>query len=315
SVEYVFEWDCPGDKDFLWRDDDHSFELRPKEKLSPWTMYHWSITTGAKSRDGIPLADNYEGNFITDSDTLIPKVERCFPLAPSGQAWVETGGSVADGLGPGGAIGVGFTKDMNKESVLRSLRCEPGLTGRTELLDNKTIVFIPEQEWARETIYTLIVSKDTQDLSGLKLGEDYKVFFTPDLPYLDLRFIAIDPYAPFTGAELVNGNCLRVSLSDPLVLRLTLGFSLELSADAVRSAFSRISLSPFFPPNLPAVALRSVSMESSDALSLEWEGLLSGGSGTGHYYRLFIPGGKSGVHNGSSAFFREDRYLYIEVLP
>ncbi|MDR0388707.1 MAG: Ig-like domain-containing protein [Spirochaetaceae bacterium] len=312
STEYAFTWDCPGDKDVLWYNDDRSLELRPKEKLNPWTAYHWSISTRAKSRDGIPLAGKYEGTFITNRDTLIPAVERCFPLAASGPAWVETGGNIGDGLGSGGAIGVGFTKAMNRESMLRSLRFEPGLAGRTEQLDDRTIVFIPEQEWARETVYTLTVSRDTQDLSGLKLGEDHRVFFTPDLPYLDLRFIAIDTYAPFTGADLADGNCLRVSLSDPLVLRLTLGFSLNLSGAAITAAFSRISLTPFFPPNLPAIALRSASLESEDALSLEWEGLAGG---AGHYYRLFIPGGKGGIHNGGGAFFREDRCIYIEVLP
>ncbi|MDR1428904.1 MAG: hypothetical protein LBI85_01320 [Spirochaetaceae bacterium] len=315
SAEYAFTWDCPGEKDFLWRDDDRAFELRPKEKLNPWTAYHWSIGTGAKSRDGIPLALKYEGSFITDRDTLIPEVERCFPLAPSGPGWVETGGALADGISSGGAIGVSFTKAMNRESVLRSLRFEPGITGRTELLGDTSIVFIPEQEWARETIYTLIVSKDTQDISGLKLGEDYKAFFTPDLPYLDLRLVAVDSYAPFTGDDLVNGNCLRIRLSDPLVLRLSLAFSLTLSGAAMTEASSRISLTPFFPPNLPAIALRSVFIESADTLSLEWEGMLSGSSETGHYYRLFIPGGKGGVHDGGGAFFREDRYLYIEVLP
>jgi hypothetical protein len=315
SAEYAFTWDCQGEKEFLWFNDDRSFELRSVEKLNPWTAYHWSINTGAKSRGGIPLADTYEGTFITNLDTLIPRVERCFPLAASGPAWVETGGSLADDLGPGGAIGVSFTKAMNRESALHSLRFEPGLTGRTEMAGDNTVVFIPEQEWARETIYTLIVSKDVQDLSGLRLGEEYRTFFTPDLPYLDLRFIAIDPYAPFTGTDLANGSCLRISLSDPLVLRLTLGFSLGLNDAAKISAVSRISLTPFFPPNLPAIALRSASVESDDALSLEWEGLLAGSSGEGHFYRLFIPGGKGGVHDGGGAFFREDRYFYIEALP
>jgi hypothetical protein len=315
STEYAFSWDCQGDKDFLWLNDDRAFELHPSGKLSPWTAYHWSISTGAKSREGIPLADKYEGTFITNRDVLIPQVERCFPLTPSGPAWTETGGSLADALGVDGAIGVSFTKAMNRESVLQSLRFEPGLTGRTEMLSDNTVVFIPEQEWARETVYTLIVSKDVQDLSGLKLGVEYRTFFTPDLPYLDLRFIAIDPYAPFTGTNLANGSCLRISLSDPLVLRLTLGFSLGLSNTALMSAVSLISLSPFFPPNLPAIALRSASIESADALSLEWEGLLAGGSDEGHYYRLFIPGGKGGVHDGGGALFREDRYFYIEALP
>jgi hypothetical protein len=315
STEYAFTWDCQGDKNFSWFDDDRCVELRSGESLSPWTAYHWSISTKAQSRSGIPLADAYEGNFITNLDTLIPKVERCFPLTPSGPGWVETGEDLGDGLSADGAIGVSFTKAMNKESALRALRFEPALTGRTELLNDTTVAFIPEQEWARETVYALIVSKDTQDLSGLKLGEDHRVFFTPDLPYLDLRFIAVDPYVPFTGTELANGNCLRIRLSDPLVLRLSLGFSLELSGEAVSAAVSRISLAPFFPPSLPAIALRSASIESADTFSLEWEGFLAGSEETGHYYRIFIPGGKGGVNDGGDAFFREDRYLYIEVLP
>jgi hypothetical protein len=178
-----------------------------------------------------------------------------------------------------------------------------------------SIIFIPEQELERETSYTLIVSKDARDLSGLALGEDFRTVFTLDLPYLELLFISAAFHAPFTGADLENGSCLRIRPGEPYVLRLSLGFSLSLSNQAMVNTASRISLTPFFPSSLPALALRAACAESSDILTLEWEGVETGGPGEAHYYRLSIPGGRGGAGDGVYAYFKENRYLYIEALP
>jgi hypothetical protein len=47
---------------------------------------------------------------------------------------------------------------------------------------------------------------------------------------------------------------------------------------------------------------------------MEWEGLIPGMTGEKHYYRLFIPGGRSGVGNGSGIYFRDDAAIMLEAV-
>ena len=46
---------------------------------------------------------------------------------------------------------------------------------------------------------------------------------------------------------------------------------------------------------------------------MEWEGLEPGFSGESHYYKLLIPGGSGGVHNGMGSFLKEDFTLFLEA--
>jgi len=75
----------------------------------------------------------------------------------------------------------------------------------------------------------------------------------------------------------------------------------------------RISVRPFFPLTLAPVSLRTARWLSSDRLLMEWEGFGEGSPDESHYYRLLIPGGSSGVHNGMGSYLSEDFILYLEA--
>ena len=321
SVESAFTIEGLSDKQFEWSDDDRLLKITSEKNLLPWTAYHWTLKNSAKSRDGVPLAKAVSAQFITDLDKLLPQVTGVFPVMFSAGRWLPNGGVIETHLGPGQGIAVEFNKPM-ADNAIRSLRFEPSLAGRTEALSGRSVVFIPSRDPEPETAYTLIVSADAKDISGLKLGADYRVTFVPDIPCLQILSFSVNSAsqnpAGGTGGAFVKDSTLPVQLdpADPGTLRFTIRFSQPFaSAEAKQDAALKITLNPFFPGTLDPIALRSVSWPFDDRIHMEWERLKPGTAGESHFYKLVIPGGRGGAHTGGGTYFKEDQILYLEVLP
>ncbi|MDR0583225.1 MAG: Ig-like domain-containing protein [Treponema sp.] len=313
SVESAFAIDGAGEKRFEWSDDDRVLKVTTEKALLPWTAYHWNLNDSAKSRDGVPLTKKISAQFSTDLDKLVPRVLRVYPVISSDGRWLPTGSGIEEGLGPGQGILVEFNKPMG-ENVLRSLRFDPNLAGRTESLSDKSIVFIPSRDPEPETAYTLVVSADTRDSGGLKLGEDYHVTFIPDIPFLRILSFNVEGAAV---SDFDNNSTVRIPLDSKNqgILRFTIRFSLPFSDEAKQNTALLISLNPYFPETLDSTALRSVTWQhSDDLLTMEWERLKAGSADEAHFYRLLIPGGKGGINNGGSMYFKEDQVLYLEAV-
>jgi hypothetical protein len=320
STEDAFSWDCPGEKICEWFDNDTRLEVQTKDVLSAWSSYRWSVSEAALSAERVPLLTSYTGQFVADKDVLVPEVIRTFPMVQAGGQWRDTGGSLAGDLGAGQAIGVAFNKAMDRSTALRAVSLVPSVSGRTEMLSESSIVFIPESDFEPERVYTLSISKDTQDKTGLKLGTEYQEFFTPDIPFLDL--VSVSAAAPsvgdsvvLSGGDLKNRTSHAIKLTTPEVLRFSVVFSVPLSDEALVDVASRITLDVYFPLVLNSVRLKSVRALSADSVTFEWEGLECGTAAVRHFYKLFVPGGKGGITNGGGSYFREDRVLYFEVVP
>lgn len=315
TTEDAFSWDCPGEKVFEWFDNDTRLEVKPKDTLAAWSSYRWSFTEAALSTNLAPLLTAYTSQFVTDKDTLMPEVVRTFPMAQSGFQWLDTGGSLVSDLGAKQAIGIEFNKPMDRDTAIRSVSLSPSVSGRTEQLTESSVIFIPEGDLQPETLYTLTISKDTKDKTGLKLGEEYREYFTPDIPYLEVVSISIDGHPLLTGDDLKNGTSHAIQLTTPEVLRLSIVFSLSLTNEAIMDIASRISLDVYFPLILDPISLRAVESSSTDSVTFVWEGLKNGTTDVRNFYRLSIPGGKGGIINGAGSYFKEDCFLYFEVVP
>jgi hypothetical protein len=144
----------------------------------------------------VPLPKTYSGYFITDKDQTLPCVTNVYPVLNTNGSWFPTGANIETGLGQGHGITVVFNKPMG-ESALRSLRFEPSLSGRTEFLSENSIVHIFTRDPEPETTYIMIISGDTRDSEGLKIGADFRISFSPDIPFLNVlspfRHIGIHP--------------------------------------------------------------------------------------------------------------------------
>ena len=313
---------CTGYHSFEWLDDDRVLNIKPGNNLSAWTVYRWSLSDKALSRDGAPLAKAASGRFVTDIDEVIPEIVKVIPLFNGNNnnelwgSWVPYDINLDDGLLPGHAIGVQFSKAMDAERLRNSFSFEPLLHGRLEILSPFTVVYIPERNPDPETFYTLRISGDIRDKRGLKMGEDYIVIFSSDIPYLRIHSLIFDD-APLNEIFEPNNAALYsvfTEKADNGVLRFTIRFTLPFSVEAQSENTPRISLMPFFPHTLSPVNLRFVRWLSPDLLRMEWEGIANGTVTEPHYYRLVLPGGRSGINNGNASYMMEEYHFYFKAV-
>jgi hypothetical protein len=313
SVERAFTADGMDNFGFIWADEDRLLTVRFSGNLKPWTVYHWTITDKALDKRGAPLAKEASAQFITGKDTLLPKPVDVYPMLLSGGKWLPTGGTIETDLGSSQGIGIEFNKEMDEESMLRSLRLEPALSGRSEFLSPSSFVYIPDKDPEPETVYTLIISADTKDRSGLKIGADYERRFTADLPYLQFLSITADGGNIIKGNTIKTGAVLQVPVEEAQdgKICLKIHFSHLFTEEAMADAAFRISLEVFFPGTLSPISLRSARWVS-DELRLEWEGLEAGKPDEAHYYKFGIPGGRNGITDGKGSYLKEDFTIYLK---
>jgi hypothetical protein len=305
---------------FEWSDDDRLLSIRPKNPLSAWTVYRWSVSDKALSRDGAPLAKVVSGRFITDKDNEFPLVTKVVPLirgndniSPWG-TWICNDINLDNGLGPKQAIGVEFNKAMDTERLKSSFSFEPSLPGRLEIISPYNALYIPDTNLEPDTNYTLRISGDIRDMRGLKMGEDHIVLFRSDILFLKIISLSFDDIKDNPEPEKTKVYPVHVEEAENGVMRFYMRFSLPLSTEAKMEITSKISLTPFFPGSLGLVNLRSVSWHGDDRLYMEWEGLICSKLEEPHYYKLALHGGRSGISNGEGSYLKADTYFYIEAV-
>jgi len=311
TVESALTIEGIGNKTFEWSDDDKILKVIVDKPPSPWISCRWNLRDSAKSKDGVPLPIAYSGYFTTNLDKTLPCVTSVFPVLNSDGSWYPTGSCLETGLAPGQSIAVVFNKPMG-ENVLRSLRFEPAVTGRTELLSEKSIVYIFNKDPEPETTYTLTISSETKDSEGLKIGTDYRISFIPDIPFLTVLSFHAN-FGPVT--ENLSSNIVLPVYVESATQELffSIRFSLGLTMEEKQNSAQKIMITPFFPRTLPPVALQNVNWLSDDRMFMCWEGLTAGSQQTPHYYKLTIPGGKGGINNGMGMYMKEDLVIYLEA--
>jgi hypothetical protein len=147
------------------------------------------------------------------------------------------------------------------------------------------------------------------------MGEDFISYFTPDIPLLRLSSLSVNTEALLKTDDGENFRPHTFFLDGTAsVTGITLKFSLPFSPEAMVGAALEIALDPWFPLSISSAVLKAVSWSSEDTLLLEWEGLEPGLPGEPHFYRLTVPGGKSGITNGRGSHMKDTQTIYMEVL-
>jgi hypothetical protein len=303
-----------------WLDDDRILRVPAGKALSPWTVYHWSISEKALSRDGAPLTKAVSGRFITDKDNGFPRVLRVIPLLRGDgtgpwASWTPAGISMEKGLGPEQGLGVEFSKPMDGGSLRYAFSFEPSIPGRVEQLSPLTAVFIPDRNPDAETAYILKISGDIKDSGGLKMGEDFVLSFVSDIPFLKILSLVPDGMKEEDGKDPENGRIFQAAIAEAGggVLRFAIRFSLPFTPEAQGSEAFRIFLESFFPVTPKSPRLRFIRWLSADTIRMEWEDLKKGTSEEPQYYRLRLPGGRNGITNGGGSYMEKETYFYFEA--
>jgi hypothetical protein len=324
SVEDNVMVDGISNKIFEWNSDATELTITSNEALNAWATYRWSIGKKALSDLGVPLVKEVSGQFTTDSDIVLPKVARVFPVlkteaGSSGYVWSDTGLQIEDGLGPSQGIAVRFSKKMDNKSAATCLRFDPAIAGITDQIDNETIVFVPNSFLSIGTLHRLIVSGDTKDAYGLKIGSDYVVNFIADIPYLQITKIELNGITKdaLDGDLIQDGICVSVPVISGLrELKCLIGFSLPIRKAEDRLEIVRnIRFETFFPDTLAPVALSKAEWLAgrNQTLQLDFAGILVTEAERPAYFKLFIPGGASGISNGEGSHLKESLTVYLEV--
>lgn len=185
-----------------------------------------------------------------------------------------------------------FSAPPVKESAAESLVIEPSDNYLKLWPDDRTMVIIPEKGWKCGAGYRLE-------------HESVCLDFTPDVPYLELKEIRGPtsdgfPVTVFERSRPVNIN------SDGTY---TLGFVFSRdfrSRKEKESAYSGLSLSPFFPAGVNTPSVSSVRWFNDNILQLDFRGLVPG-----TWYDLRLRGGENGIVNAEGCFPEEDISLVL----
>jgi len=310
SVEFALTIDGIGNKTYEWTDNDKKLKIKTDKNLTPWIYYRWNLKDSAKSDDGVPLAKAYSGHFITDLDQILPEITSIYPVIFSDGSWYPTGAGIENGLGSGQGIAVSFNKSM-EENVLRSLRFDPSLSGRVEFLSEKSIVYIFAKDPEPEINYTFIVSGDAKDCEGLKIGSEFRINFSVDIPFFNLLSFSVND---ITIENFSDQNIIPVKITqgtDELLVNIR--FSLPFNIREKQNTPQKITLTPIFPKTLSPVALQYIKWISDDCLLLRWEGMTNGKKEIPNYYKIIIPGGKNGIVLENGSYLKEDIVLFLEA--
>lgn len=310
SVEEALVLQGFPEPEYIWSQENRLLQLAFQQRLNPWTDYKWTLSRQACSVYGVPLCRVYSASFVSDADTELPEVLRSYTAVYSEPSWIDTGQGL-DALDRNCAIAVQFNKPMDTQHIENLLRLYPAVSGRIEACSQDTLVFIPDQDLENECTYTLIVSSEAADSSGLQMKEDYIECFTPAFEALYILEVCAAAATPATGEE-----AYQVSVSEPDgLLTLDIRFSQVFSEEAAADAAFRISLDPHFPHTLSSPVLRSACQSSADTLTVQWCGLEKGNAASSHFYRLNIPGALGGINSGNGPGLKESFFMYLEVLP
>jgi hypothetical protein len=313
TVESAFTIDGITNNVFEWLNDDTILKVIPQRILTPWVFYRWNLRDSAKCIKGIPLPKTYTGYFLTNLDKTLPGVENVYPVLFVDGKWYPTGADIETGLGLGQGIAVVFNKPVD-ENALRSLRFEPSLTGRAEFLSEKSIVYIFTRDPEPGITYTLIVSGDTRDTEGLKILNELRIVFTPDIPLLEIDSIYINENTIFNDFSNLN-NFIQIPINQTTgSFSFSINFSQIFDIEEKLSTPQRINITPLFPGTLAPVALQYVNWFSDNRLYMRWENLSSGSNGISNYYKLVIPGGRGGISSTTGVFMKEDIVIYMEAV-
>lgn len=300
------------DSTTVWNVEGTMVTLFATAGLVPCVGYRWTLGTAATAVDGAPLGAAASGTFRTDAVSTAPVIERVYSACRSGDAWTELAPGI-DALDTGQSIAIQFSRDMDAASVRSSIQLEPNQSGIVDIISPRVAILTPEHGWPPELAMALVVSADVMDLSGLRMGHEYRVSFMPATPYLGI-----------VGVETANGErATEFSDSEILVtspgpqpdgiVSLALFFTAPFDAMTMVLASQRIHLTTLFPSNIPSPSIRSIYWPSNDTAVFTWEGLRPSDEASTVYYRLLVEGGATGIESGDNLHLRDDAVLLLEM--
>jgi len=179
--------------DFIW--DGPSLSFVPYRVPEPNSEFRLSVSTDARTADGLSLEKTFEVEFSTKAERLRPRVLSTAPLH---------GGTIPAGID---TVSVTFSEAVQETEFYDNVSVSPGIPGIWKLNETADVAsFTPLEPWDYGADYEITVSGNTMDRSGNRMGDDLSFRF----------YVGADTVSPeLIALNAVNGAGSFVLLATP----------------------------------------------------------------------------------------------------
>lgn len=310
--------------DFFLEEDGRRVLVVPQEAWAKNQRFSWAINQ-LEDEFGYYLDKTYQENFVWNTDTELPDLDEVVPIISPDDSGHFVESQEKRLLFDRQGILLRFSKDMDLNSIKDGISFEPSISGEIQRGPSKReFLWIPEENWALEERYRMIISSDVQDLEGIQLERDEEIFFTVANQFLQVTSIHLGEYNSWEEGDLSEGDIQGVFKSgsnmeiyvknEGATVITTINFSQPLCLESLQNNLHSITMEPFFPVTASYPILEQVSFDGNRALILHWRGFSVSSPEVNNYYRLKIAGGDSGIKTSVGNYLKEDVWLIIQVL-
>jgi len=207
----------------------------PTTALSPNSVYTGTITTGAKSLTGIPMAANYVWSFNTGVSPIVISTD---PV------------NIATGVVLSKVVTATFSMPMDPLTMIAAnvtLKQGANVIAGAITYSGSTLTFTPTVAFSPNTVYTGTITTGAKNLAGIPLAVDYIWNFNTGLSPI---VISTDPINLATGVVLNKVVAATFSVPMDYLTLTTTTFTLKQGTTTVAGAVSYSGTTASFTPTV-----------------------------------------------------------------
>jgi hypothetical protein len=212
SVENRINIEPVIDGEFIWNDQNGLLILKPTNGFNENTTYNVTLVNPIFDLEGSMLVRTFSWEFTT------LELPRIINYSPEGD-FVDTNTDII----------VIFDHGMNKTSVQDAFSIEPEINGTFKWINDKKLVFEPNDKLPELTTFEITIDYLAQDLFGNNLQDDFSWSFRTG----DFTVPEIISYSP-TGENVAVDIQISIVFSEPMnKSRVETSFSISTNIDGV----------------------------------------------------------------------------------
>jgi hypothetical protein len=305
SLEYDLQWNAGGT----------IVTVSPRVQWSALVLYTWEVGAETKSAAGVLIDDSNEGTFLVQQDGTAPSITRTQPATFQNGAFTPVDSPLSAALQKRDCILLTFSEDVPLDSLSAAFSLNPSVQGYFARISAGLFAYVPQSDYVMNRTYCLRISTDLEDLSGNRIAAEYAEWFVPGIPVQAVTQIIASGVPPVTILAFNSPTAVDVILDDipgDEELPFTIDFQEPFADNECKARVpGAIRCEKFFPNTGSDPSLMSVSWTGDYRLTVTFSGLVKSTLPILNYYKLIIPGGASGIPNGSGSFLEEDVWVLI----
>ena len=307
SVRKGFSIQPETEYNLTWNADETELNISPGSSWKNLTAYILSFSSEICCKENIPAETEYEIIYYCCDSVIKPEIVNVYTALNSITLSYPLVSNDLNQIKYKDAVGIDFSAVMDRESVENSFSIIPFTPGRRIWKNSSSLVFIPEQGWLWNKIYTVFISKNAESENRISIGENYSLSFSPDINSLDLLSISGKTGDGFPIFSFSENSAVSIDTGSAAAYSYTFTFSFTepFLSDAEKIiAQNHINITSLFPPDTSSPYPVSFSWLNDLSLSVKFAGFTPYNSGEDifYYYMLAVKGGAEGIINNDGSF-------------